>query len=821
MVDSPRRRWPYFAISVLGLAIGVLGMQRLLELSAPLSGYPINPVVYPARLGRAVVGSSAELRFITQSRPAGSTLEIRSDAGVVHARLEPQLSKFHLGIILLEGLIFLAVSLLVLAPRVDRGPIRDLYWCTLLYGIATMINGLYFPRAGAWTDWAFSAIWIACLSLLPVLFFRMSQTFPRRRKLLERRPRLMRGLWIAAAVLIVWQVAAVLRYFADPRPGVWQGIALPRSLAEAFLAAAVGLGCLTLYRSGRKLEMARERDQTKWLLWGFAIGVAPYVFLRTLPRLAGITPTIPPEIDRVFELAIPIAFTFAIVRYRFLDINIVIRRSLIYGIVAVGLASIYLLVGVLAAQYFAARAPQYVGLVQILGVAFPVILYTPARRWIGTWVDRTFFKTQHDYAQAILVFQDAVRGASSQEEIAELCRGFLEEQLVLHPALVITRRGETLVTSGSLDGVEVEALLQSVGATGATRRLIAASNSTSRPDLELAEYPAALSGAGFKLAAALSAEGRSLGGILLGEKESERRFIEEDLKLVYAVRAEVESALERVEHVQRAAEESLSREGAEEIERFKRDFFSRVAHDLRTPLTSIRWTVQNLLDGVGGRPEPEHVPHLQAVDAAANQLGRLVNNLLELSRLDHPGVRADFEPVDLVPLVQESIGALRAATLERNVQFELNVAPGLRPVCGSRDQLSEVVANLLENAARYSPNGASVEITLDRGADGQTLVVRDHGPGLPLHDSQRIFERFEQGRPSPYSGQRGFGLGLYVARSYLTLMQGSISAGNHPEGGAIFRDDRGEAPFSASQLGETGDKEQLNWSLGEAPVTTL
>src|SRR5467141_550413 len=179
MVEFPRRRWPFYAISVLGLAIGLWGMQGLLKLSTPPLGYPANPILYPARVGPAVVGSVNELRFIAQSRPAGSMLEIRSDAGVVHARLEPQISKFHFGIILLEGLLFLAVCLFVFAPRAERGPMRDLYWCTLLYGIATMINGLYFPRAGAWTEWVFPAIRIACLALLPVFFFRMTQAFPR------------------------------------------------------------------------------------------------------------------------------------------------------------------------------------------------------------------------------------------------------------------------------------------------------------------------------------------------------------------------------------------------------------------------------------------------------------------------------------------------------------------------------------------------------------------------------------------------------------------------------------------------------------------
>ncbi|HEY2923848.1 MAG TPA: HAMP domain-containing sensor histidine kinase [Candidatus Eisenbacteria bacterium] len=730
MVETPPRRWPFFAISVLGLAVGLWAV-------------------------------------------------------LLRARLEPELPRLHLGIVLVHGLILLGVNSLVLAPRVDRGPLRDLYWCTLLYGVATMIDGPAFPRFQTWTGWVLPAIWIVCLTLLPVTFFRMAQAFPRPRKLLDRQPGLMRGLWIAVAALILWQGAAYLRFFLNPSPAAWEGTLLPRTLAQTFLVLAVGLGCVTLYRSGRKLELSRDREQIKWVLWGFAIGVAPFVFLRTLPRLAGFASPVPPEADRVFELAIPMALTFAVVRPRFLDIDIIIRRSLIYGILAGALAAIYVLVGVLAAPWITTHAPRYTWAVRVLAVALPVILYTPFRRWIEIWVDRTFFKVQHDYAQALLAFQDAARGASSQDEIAALCRGFLEDQLLPRRVAALMRKGRSFTTAGEIEDSDAEALLDATAAYGTSRRLIAAPNSTSRPDLESAEFPEPLAREEFRLALPISSDGRSLGVIFVGKKRSEQRFIEEDLKLLYAVRAEAAAALERVELVQRALEDALGHEKAEELERLKSEFYSRVAHDLRAPLTSIRSAVQNLLDGVRGSSS-EHIPQLQMVESAANQLGRLVNDLLDLSRLEHPSARAAHGPVDLLPLVQEAIAKVQPAARARNIRFELSVAPSLKPVRGDRVKLLEVVTNLLENAARYSPDGQAVDIALDRNGEGQMLVVRDRGPGLSANECERIFERFEQGRPSPYSKEPGFGLGLYVARSYLELMCGTIEGGNHPEGGARF-----------------------------------
>ncbi len=784
MVESPRRHWPLFAVSVLGLAIGLWGMQGLPSLSAPPAGTPDYPIRYPARVGPAAVASPAELRYVTQSRPAGSMLEIRSDPGLVRAHLEPQLTRIHLAVMFLEGLVFLALSLLVLAPRADRGPVRDLYFCAVLYGVATMIHGSYFPRTPSWTNWVLPAIRIACITTLPVLFFRMSQTFPRPRKLLEKRPRLMRGLWMAAGLLTLWQVGTLFRYFSDPRPAVWEGTLLPQLLAQVFLVLSVGLGCLTLYRSGRKLELSREREQTKWILWGIAIGLTPLVFLRTLPRLWGQTLPVPPEIDRLFELAIPVAVTFAVVRYRY-DVDIIIRRSVIYGTVTAVLAAVYVLAGIVLAPWIAARLPSYAALFRILALALPVLLYPPTRRWIGTWVDRTFFRTQYDYAKALASFQEHVRGALGQQEIASLCRKFLEEQLQLERAVVIARRGEGLVASGALASTDADTALEAVAGCGTPRRVLAAPESTSRPDLESADFPGTLAREGLPVALAIMADETCLGVLLLGDKRSKRRFTEEDLKLLHAVRAEAAAALERVELVQRSAKETFVRENAAELEGLKDYLFATLGDDLRRPLTVVRWTIETLLERMGHTSSPQHFAELQAIQAASSELDRLVKNLRDLSRPGLIGGR-ELVRIDLLPLVHEAVTAVTPAAKSRTVRFELSVAPDLTPVGGYRDLLLEVVTNLLENATRYSPDERAVEIALDRKGDDVRLIVRDHGPGLGPDQGDRIFQRLEQGRPSPYSSERGFGMGLFVAKSYLERMHGRIQAENHSEGGARF-----------------------------------
>jgi signal transduction histidine kinase len=140
-----------------------------------------------------------------------------------------------------------------------------------------------------------------------------------------------------------------------------------------------------------------------------------------------------------------------------------------------------------------------------------------------------------------------------------------------------------------------------------TSRTVAAPGTTSRPELESDEFPQELLASGIRIASPLHTDDGLLGIILIGNKVLERRFVEEDLKLLESARDHAVVALERVILVQWVAEEANEQRRLKELERIKSDFFSRVAHDLRTPLTSIHWTIQNLLDGVVGAPAQKRV----------------------------------------------------------------------------------------------------------------------------------------------------------------------------------------------------------------------
>ena len=185
-----------------------------------------------------------------------------------------------------------------------------------------------------------------------------------------------------------------------------------------------------------------------------------------------------------------------------------------------------------------------------------------------------------------------------------------------------------------------------------------------------------------------------------------------------------------------------------EVDRHRRDLIANAAHELRTPLAGLQATLENLSDGVVD-PSPEILSRLTN---QVDRMGRLVHDLLELSRLDAgvaPMRRDAVHVADLVDLVVRELGP--------GVTVAVSVPPGL-VVVGDPDRLRQVVSNLLTNAVVHG-HGQDVEVTGRCAGDIVVLCVEDHGPGLDPDDLSQVFERFYRGSGSRAAGRSGSGLG--------------------------------------------------------------
>ncbi len=786
--------WFHYAVCAVGLPLYVWAFHLQTQLSALPADFPPSGTAYPVHLegeglppslcGQAA-GSRAELRFLAESLPPGTRLTVVSPEGrSASANLPRSLSLPGLIVTCASGLLFWIGSTFFFAPRATSAPVRDLFWSTFCYGLAIMIGGIHHPACRGWPMTLTSLLQITCLAVLPPIFVHLTLIFPRRLPVLDRARWLMPALWAMAAGLVTWQAIAYLRYFSVSAPPRFAALKAPASVADALLVLQVLAGFVILFTAGRRLELARERAQVKWLLWGFAVGVTPYVCLRTLLELFGVAAPFGPAFDRVFELAIPIAYVFAVVRYQFLDIDIIIRRSVIYAILALLMVCLYLTFVVIIGRRVEGIPPETA---LILAMAIGVgagVMFQPLRRAIGQGVDRTFFKLTHEYGQALGALTRRLTRVHAQADLVRVTDAFLAETLRPQKhAVVLAEQGE-VIGFGNVPPELMPAL--STAAVALPPRTSAAPSATSLPEIEVDPLPAAFARAGVVLAAPLQVDAVTTGAILLGRKETERRYVEPDLGLLADAAREVARALERIRLVQTAAAEADARRRAEELDRLKSDFLSRVAHDLRSPLASILWSTDNLLDGIAGTLGEGQAQYLQSVKVSASHLNRLVSNLLDISRLEQGRVRIDLNPVNLSDVIDQALPTLRPLAEQKGVILQVDLRDP-RPIQGNAEKLLEVVLNLVDNAIKFSPRGGTVEIRVEPAPRGQPeLSVRDRGPGLGGVDPELLFQRFRQGVGSPHAPQQGFGLGLYIVKSYVELMHGEVSARDRGGGGAVF-----------------------------------
>jgi two-component system OmpR family sensor kinase len=224
--------------------------------------------------------------------------------------------------------------------------------------------------------------------------------------------------------------------------------------------------------------------------------------------------------------------------------------------------------------------------------------------------------------------------------------------------------------------------------------------------------------------------------------------------------------------------------GAERLETLiaaQRVFVADASHQLRTPLTALRLSLDNIADGV------DDVAVREDVERATREVVRmsgLVNGLLVLARAE--ARTGGVEPVQLADEIEQRIAVWRLAGDERGVRFRRTGAWGAEPVVlASPGQVEQILDNVLSNALAVSPDGASITVDVQVGGDGVVLEVSDEGPGMTADEKARAFDRFWRGPGR--TGQAGSGLGLAIVRQLVTDAGGAVVLDDAPTGGLTVR----------------------------------
>ncbi len=230
---------------------------------------------------------------------------------------------------------------------------------------------------------------------------------------------------------------------------------------------------------------------------------------------------------------------------------------------------------------------------------------------------------------------------------------------------------------------------------------------------------------------------------------------------------ELQSALERLK----------------ELDRLKSKFFANISHELRTPLTLILAPVEELTEAT---TDPNQLQYLRVVRKNAHRLLRLIDDLLDLSRLDAGGLRLNLAEIDIRTVAATVHENSQPATMAKGIDFTFAAEPSTRKIYADAHRLEIVLTNLVGNAIKFTPPGGRIELRVEDLASGVRINVKDTGSGIPVEALPHVFERFFQ---ATHSGQRrdgGVGIGLALAKELVELHGGAVTVASHLGEGSTF-----------------------------------
>ncbi len=220
--------------------------------------------------------------------------------------------------------------------------------------------------------------------------------------------------------------------------------------------------------------------------------------------------------------------------------------------------------------------------------------------------------------------------------------------------------------------------------------------------------------------------------------------------------------------------------------RLKSEFVSIVSHQLRSPLTNLKWAIDFLTSSKIENMAEKKADYYKILRENAVRMGDLVDNLLIVSRIEQGGMVSKKEEFSLEELIQEAIHDFSPLATASNIKVEFKPDPGLPDIFADKYQIKLLVDNLLENAIRYTEGGGQVEISLFYKNKNLFFEIEDNGVGIPQDDQKYIFQKFFRAQNATLRQTQGTGLGLYIAKSVIESSGGKINFKSKEGKGSTF-----------------------------------
>ncbi|HQI40361.1 MAG: hypothetical protein B6D44_08710 [Ignavibacteriales bacterium UTCHB2] len=690
-------------------------------------------------------------------------------------------------IIAIVALVFIGMAMFVRIVSWENYSAKLFHWASVGLGII-IVN-----TAGIYRTEIFSygyinrLIWFFAYSFTPVLFIHFTSSFAKKK---------VRGikyiLWFFYLSALI--NALILSYLflkttlgGDLEYGRYYVLFFD-SFFRLFLITCIIISitiCIYAYKSTNDIE---ERKRLQWLLLGYFIGPLSFIIFWVVPIFLNEKGLLPESFILLLFTAIPITFSIAIVKYHLMDINLIIRRSVVYSIILIFIAAFYIGISTLVAFFIRGMNPAFPTIITAILVVFGL---QPVKTKIQKFVDKKFFRVEYDFREEQKKFLDDIKASVDIQTLANKIVaqvnfliptdkiGFF---ILTHPnnkIKLIANQGWDLLKGRSLQ-FDTENLKTNFLFPVAITDKVESGIKIESADIRVFKRWGMILVFPVK-----SPAGGVLGFIALGSKKSGSRYFKDDIDLLNTVSNASALAIERIRFQEELILEKLEAERLEELNELKSFFMQTITHELKTPLSSIKMFAEKLRDHPLLTKEKSDL-YLKVIDGESDKLKGLIDNILDYARIEKGMQTYHKSRIDLIPVVHKAVDSVQYQFMMKKQKIELIIINDTINICADETAVERAILNLLTNASKYSCEGSSTTISVSQENSYAIVQVTDEGCGISAESLKNIFEPFIRLEESLNRNIEGTGLGLAIVKHIMDRHDGRIEVKSDVGKGSCF-----------------------------------
>ena len=693
----------------------------------------------------------------------------------------------------ITALFTFSLGLLVFINSSKKSSNKEFFYFTTMLTGWTIVN--IFANITAELNMAlfWSRTTVVFGALIPYYLLLFSFSFPIENKITKFKKI---ALFVPAFVLVILSytdlnISSATAYAAEIKTG------LVYTIFVVYLMTYAVWSIVSIVQSSRKTHGMRK-EQAMYLLAAIISLAVPSVIIAGILPVVGITQLA--SITPIFVIPMVAIMSYAMLRHQLMDIRVIVTRSLAF---IFSMAIIGVLYGVIAFQVLTRILPSdtSASTLQVFYTLLAIFLaftFQPIRLLFEKATDAVFYRDKYDPQQLINSI-----GLVLVEEIVidDLCNKIAKElqnkMKITHIDIIVFNKKEMVFKTNNSAIVASTKLLEDL------RQLPSGLNYSE--DLSPGTKLQVLKKHKITICLELKTSEGFLGYILFGDKQSGQIYNEVDKKTLTIVAGELSIALENanafleisnfnttLQHKVDSATSNLKQANLQlkELDEAKDEFISMASHQLRTPLTTVKGYVSMLDEGDFGKLTKEQQQTIVLVLDGSNRMARLIDDLLNISRMEAGKFYIDAQKLDLYKIVSEEFESLKNFAVTKKVHIALVKPKSEVPIMLlDENKTRQVVMNLIDNAINYSQppsGGGKAEITLEQVGKQIVFKVIDNGIGVPADQQPKLFTKMFRARNAKEVRPDGTGLGLYLVKRVIEDQGGKIIFKSKPGKGSEF-----------------------------------